>query len=86
MVRRIGEMGLKCFKFIPDQANGMPDRMVLLGGQRVVWVELKTKGGALSEIQKYQHKVLAQAGHEVAVVWSKDQVDELCERLKAEVS
>jgi hypothetical protein len=81
LVKRVEGMGLKCLKFIPDQANGMPDRVVLLSGQRVVWVELKTKGGALSEIQKLRHHELRQAGHDVVVVWNKGQVDELCERL-----
>lgn len=85
LVKRLKEMGLSCVKFIPDQLNGMPDRVVLLSEGRVRWVELKTKGGELSEIQKLRHEELRRAGHVVEVVWSKEQADELCERLAAEM-
>jgi len=78
------EMGLGCIKFIPDQANGMPDRLILLPEGRVVWVELKTEDGTLSEIQKFQHKKLRDLGQEVVVVWSKDEADKLLDRLEAE--
>lgn len=78
-------MGLKCIKFNPDLMNGMPDREVLLPDRRVVWVELKTKGGALSELQKLRHRELSVCGHEVVVVWTKEQADELCRRLKKEL-
>ena len=80
----LAEVGLKCIKFIPDHANGMPDRMVLLPGKRVMWVELKTDNGKLSEIQKYQHRILRDLGHEVVVVWNKEEADKLLDRLEQE--
>ena len=61
----------------------MPDRMILLPGSRILWVELKTKGGALSEIQKLRHRELRSRGHDVVVVWSKEQVDELVQSLSS---
>lgn len=75
------KLGLVCVKFIPDNRNGMPDRMVLLNGGRVLWVELKTIGGVLSPIQKLRHEELRRAGHEVVCVWTKAQADELVARL-----
>ena len=81
LIKRLRQHGLACIKFIPDQVNGMPDRLVLLPGSRVLWVELKTKGGALSEIQKLRHRELREKGHEVVVVWSKERVDELVQSL-----
>ena len=85
LVKKIEGMGLKCMKFIPDLLNGMPDRVILLGEERVRWVELKTTGGELSELQKLRHDQLRRAGHVVEVVWTKAQVDELCDRLRAEM-
>ena len=82
--RRLEMLGLKCIKFIPDLVNGMPDRLVLLPGRRVMWVELKTDNGKLSEVQRYQHKVLENLGQEVVVVWNREQVDELVDRLERE--
>lgn len=81
LIKRLKRQGLACIKFIPDQVNGMPDRLVLLPGSRVLWVELKTKGGALSEIQKLRHRELSDRGHDVVVVWNKEQVDELVQSL-----
>ena len=74
-------IGLECMKYIPDHSVGMPDRMVVLPGRQVLWVEVKTDGGKLSEIQKYRHAWLRQAGHDVRVVWSKEQVDDLVREL-----
>lgn len=86
LTRRLDEeLGLKCLKFLPDHRNGMPDRLVLLSGRRVVWVELKTKGGALSEIQKLRHKELRDSGQVVEVVWTKEQADDLVHRLAKEM-
>lgn len=82
LVRRIEELGLVCVKFVPEQRPGMPDRLVLLKGTRVVWVELKTDGGRLSELQRYRHAELRKLGHEVAVLWNKDQVDEFVDELR----
>lgn len=81
LVKRLDEIGLPCVKFIPDGKVGMPDRLVLLPDQRVLWVELKTSGGHLEEIQKIQHKRLAKLGHAVLVVWDKEDVDNLIEGL-----
>lgn len=79
------KLGLVCVKFIPDNRNGMPDRMVLLPDRRVLWVELKTTGGKLSAIQKLRHEELKRAGHDIVCVWTKAQADELVARLALEL-
>ena len=68
-------------KFIPDGMTGMPDRLILLPDSRVIWVELKTEGGRLSEIQKYRHEELKKMGQHVEVVWNKEQVAALAEKI-----
>ena len=77
LVERMKSIGLECDKFDPTHRPGMPDRIVLLPARRVLWVETKTIGGELSELQKYQHKRLKAAGHDVRVIWTKEQVDAL---------
>lgn len=79
------KLGLACIKFIPDNRNGMPDRLVLLPAGRVLWVELKTTGGTLSPIQKLRHEELKRAGHDIVCVWTKAQADELVTRLAMEL-
>lgn len=75
LVQEMEKLGLACIKFVPEQLPGMPDRMVLLEDGRVMWVELKTKGGRLSAIQKYRHEWLRKQGHGVWIVWDRGQVD-----------
>ena len=81
--RKMYGLGIDCVKYVPDQLPGMPDRMLLLPQGRVAWVELKTTGGRLSEIQKYRHAWLKGIGHTVYVVWNKEQVDALADMIKA---
>jgi len=84
LVKRLGDIGLPCVKFIPDGKVGMPDRVVLLPDGRVLWVELKTDNGKLEEIQKVQHKKLRDLGHRVVVIWNRDEADSLIEEITKE--
>lgn len=77
LVRRMEETGYKVYKFIPDQRVGMPDRIVVLPEGKCIWVETKTSGGNLSEIQKLRHMELKDHGQRVEVVWDKKDVDAL---------
>lgn len=73
-----------CIKVSPENVKGIPDRLVVLPPDgRCVWVELKRKDGRLSELQKYQHARLRKIGADVAVVWSREDVDKLMEYVKA---
>lgn len=82
--RKVERLGFLYLKFIPDYKNGMPDRQVLLPDGRVVWVELKTKGGRPSQLQLLRKEELSRAGHRVAYVWSKEQADTFCAELAEE--
>ena len=83
LVGKVEALGLQVYKFVPDQAPGMPDREILLPDRQVLWVETKKpKGGKVAELQKYRHRRLRDAGHEVVIVWTKEQADELAEDLR----
>ena len=80
--RRVEKAGGVCVKFLPDFARGCPDRIVLLPGGVLVWVETKRpQGGVLSPVQKVQHVLLRRLGQRVEVVWTKDQADALIDSL-----
>ena len=79
---RVEKVGGICVKFLPDFARGFPDRIVLLPGGVLVWVETKRpQGGVLSPVQKVQHVLLRRLGQRVEVVWTKDQADDLIDSL-----
>lgn len=79
-------IGVPCIKFSPEHKVGMPDRLILLPGGKCIWVELKTQGGHLAEIQKLQHRRLVDAGQRVEVLWNKKDVDNLVAEVKREIS
>lgn len=75
LVERVGG---QCLKFVPDQAPGMPDRLVLMPGGVTVWAELKQpRGGRLSPLQEWRHEQLRKLGQRVEIVWTKEQAEAL---------
>ena len=79
---QVGRRGGRCVKFVPDLDNGMPDRIVMLPGGVLVWVELKN--GVYEEarkLQRMQHAKLRRLGQRVEVIQTKEQVDRLMEEL-----
>ena len=81
LTKKLSNLGIHCYKVIPDNRVGMPDRLVTLPDGRCVWVELKTDNGKLSLVQQLRHKELRQAGQVVRVVWNKDDADEFVKEL-----
>lgn len=70
----IGELGGKAYKFVSPGAAGVPDRVVCLPGGEVHFVELKTKDGVLSALQKRQIKKLRELGQTAVVLRGEDEV------------
>lgn len=67
--------------------SGIPDRLAILPGGRVVFVELKREsGGVLSEIQKVQHDRLRAKGHEVVVLSGTTEVQQWLDHMEEVMS
>lgn len=78
---RVEERGGVCMKFVSPGQDGVPDRIVVMPGGRVYFVELKTKTGKLSRIQKYQLKRLTDLDQICSVVYGKEGVKEFLKDL-----
>lgn len=74
---RIREAGGWAPKWVSPGNNGVPDRIVMLPGGRIVFVELKAPGGRPTKLQAMQHARLRALGCDVHVIDSKQAVDEL---------
>ena len=70
--RRLVELvkinGGMCIKLLCDQLIGLPDRMCLFPGHKIVFVELKTTGQKPKRIQMYMHNKLQALGFRVEVI------------------
>ena len=82
LVERLRQIGVPCVKFVPDHMKGMPDRLILLPDEKVIWCELKTDGGRLEPIQVVRHRELRQAGQRVEIVWNTEDADRLTDEIK----
>lgn len=60
--------GGMCIKLLCDQLTGLPDRMCLFPGHKIVFVELKTTGRKPRRIQGFMHNKLRALGFRVEVI------------------
>lgn len=68
LVRKIEARGGLALKYSNGQTTGYPDRLVLLPGGRLVFVELKTKGRKPTKLQALRHEQLRGLGFPVFVI------------------
>lgn len=66
----------QAYKFISPGNAGVPDRLILLPGGRVAFVELKAPGKKLTALQEAQQRKISGLGFEVFVIDNKSKVDE----------
>lgn len=74
---RARHFGLKALKYYNPDMAGYPDRLVLLPGGRVVWVELKSTGRKPNALQRVRHAELRRLGHAVYVADSRRKIDSI---------
>lgn len=73
--RKVGRHGGLCLKWVCPGWAGVPDRIVLLPGGRIIFVEMKRpKGGILSERQKYWAKKLIDLGFRYWTIWDFEEL------------
>lgn len=68
-------LGGRTYKWVSPGNVGVPDRICIFPGGRVVFVELKGPGGRVSAAQRLQIDRLLALGCAVYVAWSRDDVD-----------
>lgn len=64
----IKRAGGKAYKFTSPGNDGVPDRIAMLPGGQIVFVELKTDTGRLSKLQELQRRRIAELGQTVRVL------------------
>ena len=84
LAARTKTMGGIAPKFTSPGFDGMPDRLVLLPGGRMGFVELKAPGKKQRALQMARHKLLRRLGFKVYVIDEINQIDGVLEEIDHE--
>jgi hypothetical protein len=76
----VERIGGKTYKFTSPGRKGVADRIACLPDGSTWFVELKTKGGRLSVLQKMFMSDMALLKQNYACLWTIEQVDEWLKR------
>ena len=75
LVKRVKELGGIPYKFVSPQRIGVPDRICVLPGGQITFVELKAPGQKPRPEQAREHQRLRDLGCLVLVLDTKELVD-----------
>lgn len=77
-------MGGICWKFVSPGTTGVPDRIIILPGGRIIFAELKADAGRTSDIQQYRINELRRIGADVRILKGLSQVKAFLEEVQQE--
>ena len=80
--RRVKAAGGKAYKFVSPGNDGVPDRLVVLPGGRIGFVELKQKGRRPTALQQKRILELRSLGCVVMVLDRREDMDSVLERIR----
>lgn len=69
-------IGGKTYKFRSINQRGVTDQIACLPNGDTWFVELKTKGGKVSALQKFFQEEVKELSQQYACLWTKEQIDE----------
>lgn len=71
--KQVEKMGGEFYKFVSPGNNGVPDRIAVLPGGRIWFVELKADNGVVAPLQKWQLDKLTKLGVNAIVIRGLDE-------------
>ena len=80
LVRAVRAAGGLCPKFVSPGLAGMPDRLILLPGRRLAFVEVKAPGEKPRLLQLHRHAQLRALGFRVHVLDDPAQIPGILEQ------
>lgn len=78
LVKAVEAKGGQCLKWVSPGTTGLPDRIVLLPGGRVIFIEMKRpKGSKVGALQRYWAQRLYALGFTHWIVYTEADIEEL---------
>ena len=75
LVQTVKRMGGICPKWISPGLDGVPDRIVLLPGGRIGFIELKAPGKKMRPLQEKRKRQLTALGFTVLCIDNKEEIE-----------
>ena len=82
LVRRVKDIGGIAYKFVSPAHRGVADRLVVLPGGVVWFVEVKKVGGRMSTLQELFKRDMLALGQNYMTLWDMDDVDTFIKGVK----
>ncbi|MCR5262976.1 MAG: VRR-NUC domain-containing protein [Clostridiales bacterium] len=83
LVKAVRAAGGLCPKLVSPGFDGMPDRMVLLPGGKLTFVEVKAPGKVPRPLQVVRHRQLRALGFRVYVIDSVEQIGGILDEIRS---
>lgn len=81
--KAVRESGGMAVKFTSPGLDGMPDRLALLPGGRMAFVEVKAPGKVPRPLQEARHRMLRRLGFLVYVLDNEGQIGGIIDEIRA---
>ena len=81
LVKNVKAAGGICPKLVSSGMDGMPDRMALLPGGRIGFVEVKAPGKEPRPLQKLRHETLKGLGFKVFILDDPEQIPDIIDEI-----
>ena len=82
LIQAVKQAGGICPKLVSPGFDGMPDRIVLLPGGRMGFVEVKAPGKVPRPLQEARHRMLRRLGFHVYVLDRAEQIIQILEGIE----
>ena len=83
LVREVKKRGGICPKLISPGFSGVPDRLALLPGGKMAFVEVKAPGENPRPLQMARHRLLRRLGFKVYVLDDESQIGGIIDEIRA---
>ena len=78
----VKQAGGLCPKLVSPGFDGMPDRLLLMPGGLVAFVEVKKPGGKPTPLQVYRHSQLRRLGMQVYMLDDPEQIQTILDDMR----